>query len=57
VELSLWYWLLMFLSLLSSFYYGYQTPPAGRFSVGGWSLVIWLLFLVIGLRLFGSPVK
>ena len=57
MPLSMCFWVLMFFALLSSLYYGYQTPPPGRFSVGGWSLVIWLLFLLVGLKLFGHPIQ
>lgn len=57
MPIGMLYWILMLLALLSSFYWGYTTPQEGRRAVGGWSLLIWLLFLLIGLKLFGHPIQ
>lgn len=55
MKLSFLYWLLMFLWLLSGAWVGYR--PGDRFSWGGWALVLFLLFLMIGLKLFGAPIQ
>jgi len=57
VELSLAYWLLMFFWVLSALYWGYQTPEGpARFGSWGWAFLIFLLFVVIGYKLFGHPI-
>lgn len=48
------YWFLMILSLLGSGYLGYR--PDGRW-FGGWAFLAWVLFFLIGLKLFGSPIR
>lgn len=56
MTLSFCYWLMMLLWVLFSFWWGWRTDPAGRPSVAGSGLLLFLLFLIIGLRLFGSPI-
>jgi hypothetical protein len=53
----MWYWLLMAFWVVSSFYYGYSTPAEGRWGVAGWSVVMFLLFVMIGIKLFGGPIQ
>lgn len=57
MPLSMWFWLCCFCILVFGAWYGYVTPPPGRWPVLGMSLV-WLLALVIlGMATFGGPVK
>lgn len=57
MPLSLAYWILMFIWLLSGIWWGTSAAPETRLHIGTWSLVLFLLFLVIGLRVFGAPIK
>ena len=57
MTLDVWYWLLMAIWLLRGLWAEYtpgQPYPLGR--AGGY-LLMFLLFLLIGLRIFGSPIK
>jgi len=57
MPLELLYWILMLLWLVSGFWFGYSQPVPSRGPLIGWSLGLFLLFLVIGLKLFGAPIK
>ena len=56
MPLSLLYWLLMLLWLASGFWWVGNYPQEGRRAVGGWSILLFALFVVIGLRMFGAPI-
>lgn len=47
------YWILMLLFLILSLWWGWRTPAGQRFPLLVDSLIPFLLFLLIGLRLFG----
>lgn len=51
------YWLLMFLWVIFGGWYGVATPGPGRYPFLGWGVVIFLLFLIIGLSLYGAPIR
>lgn len=57
MPLSLAYWILMLISLIAGAWGGYRTPVDCRVPWIGWSLVLFLLLLIIGLHDFGSPIK
>jgi len=57
MTLSFLYWFLMLCWVLFSGLWGYRTDVGGRWSVWGSGLLIFLLFLLIGLKLFGQPIK
>jgi hypothetical protein len=57
MTLSFLYWLLMLLWLLFSGWWGWRTDAAGRSSVWGSGVLLFLLFLILGLKLFGFPIK
>lgn len=52
-----WYWLIVFLFLCFGGWVGYTRPLPERWPVGGWCLMALLLFVIIGIQLFGGPVK
>jgi hypothetical protein len=51
--IPLLYWILMILSLIGSGYLGFRSTAEDRW-VGGWAFVAWILFLLIGLKLFAG---
>lgn len=57
MTISFIYWFLMLVWVLFSGWWGYRTDAAGRYPVWGSGLLIFLLFLLIGLRIFGDPIK
>jgi hypothetical protein len=52
MALHIWYWILMLLLLLTSVGYGIYSR---NWYFGGSGFLIFLLFLVLGLKNFGSP--
>jgi len=52
-----WYWVCLFLFLVFGGWWGFITPPPGRWAVGGWSLMVLILFIILGIASFGGPVK
>ena len=56
MPLSLAYWILMFFWVLFSVWWGWRTDAAGRPTVAGSGLLLFLLFLIIGLKLFGATI-
>lgn len=57
MPLELLYWILMLLWLVSGFWFGYSQPAPSRGPLIGWSFGLFMLFVIIGLRLFGAPIK
>jgi len=57
MPLSLAFWVLLLLWVVGVSYWGYRSPPEGRFFLGGWLLLEFLILLVIGLRIFGAPLR
>ena len=55
MTLSLLYWLLMLLWVLFGAWRGVSVPTDRP--LVAWGLIPFLLFLVIGLKLFGSPIQ
>ena len=57
MEKSFIYWFLMFFWVIASVYLGGASPAGpARYGTWGWSLLIFLLFALIGLQLFGHPI-
>jgi hypothetical protein len=52
-----WYWVCVFFFLVFGGWWGVITPPPGRYAVGGWSLMVLILFIILGIAEFGGPVK
>jgi hypothetical protein len=57
MPLSLLYWILMLFYVLFGCWWGYSQPAPGRYGVVGGSILAFLLFLVLGLKLFGGPIQ
>ena len=57
MPLELVYWILMLLWLVAGAWWGWSTPPPGRGPIIGWSIVLFMLFLTIGLKIFGAPIR
>jgi hypothetical protein len=57
MTLSFLFWLLMLLWVLFSFWWGWRTDAAGRGTVAGTGLLLFLLLLIVGLKIFGSPIR
>lgn len=58
MTLAFWYWLLWVGGLLFSGWGWIGVEPGGRrFWLVGGGLLVWVLFLLIGLKLFGSPIR
>lgn len=57
MPLSLAYWLLILFWILSSAWMGYSTPAPGRLPLWGGSFLLLLLLLLIGLKIFGAPIR
>ena len=57
MPLSLAYWILMLLWVATGVWWGTTLPAGGRYPVYGWSLLLFLLFIVIGLHDFGAPLR
>jgi len=57
MSLSLAFWILMLLWLISGFWFGYSQPAPSRGPLIGWSLGLFLIILVLGLHAFGGPIK
>ena len=57
MPLSLLYWILMLLWLIAGFWWGWGQEGPARYSWFGWSIILFLMFLVLGLRVFGAPIK
>ena len=58
MTLAFWYWFILILSLLFGGFGWYRTASgfSGVFWRGfGWNILLFLLFVVIGLKLFGGP--
>lgn len=51
------YWILMLLLLLAGGWWGLRAPAEERWPFVGWSVLYFLLFLVVGLKLFGAPLQ
>lgn len=49
------FWLLMILWLLFGGWFAFR-PNGDRYTFG-WSLLVFLLFLLLGIRVFGWPIK
>jgi len=55
MTLSVWYWIIMALCLFWGLWNDYSIAgPPWR---GGRTLIVFLLFLIIGLKIFGSPIQ
>ena len=50
------FWLFMLLWLVFGVWRGWQAPPPSPFAWGG-DLLIFLLFLLLGIQVFGWPIR
>ncbi len=57
IGLAFWYWLLMFVWVVTGWWWGSSYDPVNRGRLGAWGLVVFLLFLLLGLHAFGSPIR
>lgn len=55
MQAGVWFWILMVLWLLLGVYWSWR-PPEPRWT-GGWLLLPFVLFALIGWAVFGTPVK
>lgn len=47
----------MLFYVLFGFWWGWSSPAPARYGVAGGSVLAFLLFLVLGLKLFGGPIQ
>lgn len=57
MSLDAWYWLLLVLWIIAGFWRERISANPNWPAWGGWVFVQLVLFVLIGLRSFGSPVK
>lgn len=57
MTLDVWFWILMVLWLVLGFYAEYVPGQPYPWPRGGRHLLMFLAVLVLGLRVFGGPVK
>lgn len=57
MPIAIWYWLLMFIWLIFGWWGIYTPGQPYPYKWGGGVLICFLLFLIIGLHDFGSPIK
>jgi hypothetical protein len=55
MSLAIWYWLFVVFWGIFGGWFGYQGRAANQFWFGGIGLEL-ILFILLGLRVFGSPV-
>lgn len=54
---AFWYWLLMFFWLIFGVWTAWPSVEAERYAPLGGSLLLFALLTLVGLKVFGSPVK
>ncbi len=57
MTLNIWYWLILVLSIVFGGLGWYGPEPYRRNVVGGFGLILLILLVLLGLRVFGSPVQ
>lgn len=57
MTLEVWYWLIMALWLLFGLWGEYEPGKPYSFRRAGWNFGAFILFALIGYKVFGSPVK
>jgi len=57
MSLDAWYWIVIVLWIIVGFWRERTSPNPNWPAWGGWAFVQLVLFVLIGLRVFGSPVK
>jgi len=57
VTLTFLYWLLMLFWVLTGIWWGSTCDPINRGRFGGWGLLLFLMLLVLGLKIFGWPIR
>lgn len=55
MTIGMLFWLLMILSLVFGFWWGYR-EPGSRFG-SGMSLFLWVLLFLLGWKVFGFPIQ
>lgn len=53
----MWFWVFWVAFALAGVWWGVYTPAPGRYAVGVWSLVVLILFFILGNAVFGGLVK
>lgn len=54
---GIWFWLIMFLWLCYGLWYNWSAFRGGDYGIAGGLLFPLLLLILLGYRVFGSPVK
>jgi len=57
MPLNVWYWILMALWLVLGLYSNYTPGQPYPWVRGGGTLLLFLLFMVLGIKVFGSPIQ
>lgn len=57
MQLSIWFWIIYFISLLFGFWAEYVPGQAYPYGRGMRTLVLYILLFIIGLKIFGSPIS
>lgn len=55
MPLAIWFWVAIFLWLALGLFWTWR-PPDARW-VGGWMILPFVLFLILGFAVFGGPVR
>ena len=57
MTLAVWFWLFYVLSLVFGIWSEYTPGQPYRIYRGGWYILLYILFGIVGWKLFGSPVQ
>jgi hypothetical protein len=57
MSINIWYWLILVLSIIFGGFGYFGPEPYRRGAWGGFGLILAILLILIGLRVFGSPVQ
>lgn len=57
MTLAIWFWIIFVLSLIFGFYYEYVPGHPYPWPRGIRHLILYLLIFILGLQVFGGPVK
>jgi hypothetical protein len=55
MSLTFLYWFMILLIVLFGGWFSFR--PSGDRLFGGWSLILLIIFIIIGLKLFGQPIQ
>lgn len=57
MTLVFWFWLFFVLWVLGGAYYTYKSAPNAGFVAYGPNILLLVMLFIIGLKLFGSPIR